>query len=269
MAKRAFLYIDALRDRYPLTCLVVPITLTRQSSPMVYKRKNRDLTGIVSGDFAIFLTDKERKIVRQLESFTLRKVGSFYHDMAIADDPEVNKVPLDIQQTVQERDKGQCFFTGKTGNTVMTWIVPPVCNVNFRSDIDFLVAENVITIHKDLEVLFLKNQLMVDVDKDLKKFEVLAFQRIQTTFNLPERVGRYDSVLKFLRLHCDRGVLEATQGGGIDEDYCREAALSYMRQCDARDEHATVEDVNKEIADADPMDIEVSGYRLIRKWLTE
>ncbi|KAG6823916.1 hypothetical protein H0H92_008617 [Tricholoma furcatifolium] len=185
------------------------------------------------------------------------------------EEPEVNKVPLDFQRDVKERDEGRCFFTGETENTTMTWIVPPVCDIHFRSDIDFYDLANVMTIHKDLEILFLKNQLMVDVDKDPKRFEVLAFQRIHTIFNLPEREGRYDSVLKFLRLHCDRGVLEATNGGGIDEDYCREAALDYMASHYRNGDDVTVENVEKEIANAHPTDIRVSGYHLIRRWLRE
>ncbi|KAG6808628.1 hypothetical protein H0H92_003456 [Tricholoma furcatifolium] len=110
---------------------------------------------------------------------------------------------------------------------------------------------------------------MVDVDKDSEKFEVLAFQRIQTTFDLPRRERIDDSVLKFLRLHCDRGVLEATEGGGLDEDYSMHVALSYMRQCEELDEHMTVEDVEEEIATAHPTDRSVSGYHLILRWLTE
>ncbi|KAG6824526.1 hypothetical protein H0H92_006595, partial [Tricholoma furcatifolium] len=58
MAMRAYLKSDGLKKPDPLTFLVVPINLTRQPSPMVYRRTNRDLTGIISGDFAIFLTDE-------------------------------------------------------------------------------------------------------------------------------------------------------------------------------------------------------------------
>ncbi|KAG6807079.1 hypothetical protein H0H92_008853 [Tricholoma furcatifolium] len=112
---------------------------------------------------------------------------------------------------------------------------------------------------------------MVDVDKNTnsEKFEFLAFQRIQTTFNLPRREGIDDSVLKFLRLHCDRGVLEATQGGGLEEDYCRPVALRYMASHYRNGYDVTVENIKEVIATKLPTDFTTSGYRLILRWLTE
>ncbi|KAJ7230072.1 hypothetical protein GGX14DRAFT_553564 [Mycena pura] len=77
-----------------------------------------------------------------------------------------------ITQLVVARDNQCCRFTGRTGDTALSWIFPPVFREQTKTswfdllDKDFFSPDNVLTMHTDLKFHFHSNHFTVDIDGD-------------------------------------------------------------------------------------------------------
>ncbi|KAJ6543988.1 hypothetical protein B0H19DRAFT_1169238 [Mycena capillaripes] len=159
----------------------------------------------------------------------------------------MNTIAPTVKSQVVVRGANRCCLTGATADVETIWIIPPAVSWltdDFADgedwdDSPFMVAENVLLMHRKLAHFFLCNHFAIDIDDGYRICKLCPMDGAEQLLptHLPKQ--HHDpSTDHYLRLHFRFSISLVIRGGDISEVYPSSFILATMQELKVNEEDA-------------------------------